>query len=753
MAKYAAAEAGAALPRRRHPDPRRQRHGHRVRPRRPVGAGAAPAHRAGEPRDDPQLRRAAVARPPEVVLTPTPRFGALRRRISPSSGAKSVGSATPRQTDGMQAPAQRYVGHRVARVEDPRLLTGHGKYVDDVTVPGMLHAHFVRSPFAHAHIRGIDVDAARRHPGRGRGLHRRRHAKRSRTRSWAFCRCPTSTTRCSSRSPPTRCGSSATRWRWSIAESRYVAEDAAQLVVVDYEELAPIATIEHALDSTRPAIWPGPGGNVLQRDRRDYGDVDAAFARRRPGRARAVRAAPLLEPADGDARVRRRGRPDRWARVQLPLGHAEQPRHEVVARRAHRAAADLAVAGRDRPSARAHGGAARRRPRRWRRPTRPRRERGRHRRSTPRIEEPIGEGLSAPASPGKSMAQTFLREPVRIAHLARMLLGLLARDPVTLPRVTAQDIGGAFGVKVLPTREDVAVLAAAVDLGRSVKWIEDRNEHLLVAGQAREETLDVEAALRDDGTLLGLRVHMTHGPGRVPGVPVQRRDVPDDDPHDDPGSVPARRARVHDHAHRVEQGDLRRLPRPVGGRDLGARAHARHRRARRSASVATRSGCATSSGPTSCRGRCSPGRRSTCACRRAPPSNARSRSPTSSTGPRQQEAARAEGRCVGPRVRHLHRGRAGSARLPGVGHGRAAAAGCWRVSRPARCSSPTAPCRCTRSRCRTARATRRPWPRSRPTSSACRSSRCASATATRRSPRSGSPAPAAAGRRRWPAVP
>ena len=61
----------------------------------------------------------------------------------------------------------------------------------------------------------------------------------------------------------------------------------------------------------------------------------------------------------------------------------------------------------------------------------------------------MGEGLSAPASPGKAMAQTFLREPMRIVHLTRMLLGLLARDPVTLPRVTAQDIGGAFGVKVL----------------------------------------------------------------------------------------------------------------------------------------------------------------------------------------------------------------------------------------------------------------------------------------------------------------
>ena len=51
------------------------------------------------------------------------------------------------------------------------------------------------------------------------------------------------------------------------------------------------------------------------------------------------------------------------------------------------------------------------------------------RRSTPRraLEEPIGEGLSAPISPGKAMAQTFLREPIRIVYLARMLLGLLAR--------------------------------------------------------------------------------------------------------------------------------------------------------------------------------------------------------------------------------------------------------------------------------------------------------------------------------------
>ena len=57
-----------------------------------------------------------------------------------------------------EAPrAGRYVGARMQRREDPRLLTGHGVYVDDIRLPGMLHATFVRSPLAHALISSIDV--------------------------------------------------------------------------------------------------------------------------------------------------------------------------------------------------------------------------------------------------------------------------------------------------------------------------------------------------------------------------------------------------------------------------------------------------------------------------------------------------------------------------------------------------------------------------------------------------------------------
>ena len=215
-----------------------------------------------------------------------------------------------------------------------------------------------------------------------------------------------------------------------VAESRYVAEDAAQLVVVDYEELEPIATIEQALD-------PTPARDLARRRRqraparpRDYGDVDAAFRDADRVVRETVRAAPLLEPADGDARVRRRGRSRRRAR-SVPLGHAEHPPHEVVARRAHRAPADLAVAASRSPasanawpgSAAGQGDGARR--------TRPRRARRSRRAPRPPKHAPgrgaDRRGPAAPASPGKSMAADV---PARTgAHRAPRAHGARAARP------------------------------------------------------------------------------------------------------------------------------------------------------------------------------------------------------------------------------------------------------------------------------------------------------------------------------------
>src|SRR3954464_3355859 len=61
--------------------------------------------------------------------------------------------------------AARFIGQSVPRREDPRLLTGRGQYVDDVTLPRLLHAHFVRSPIARGALTGVEVDAARAFPG------------------------------------------------------------------------------------------------------------------------------------------------------------------------------------------------------------------------------------------------------------------------------------------------------------------------------------------------------------------------------------------------------------------------------------------------------------------------------------------------------------------------------------------------------------------------------------------------------------
>ena len=58
-----------------------------------------------------------------------------------------------------------YTGQPLKRLEDPRLVTGNGSFVDDLRLPNMLYAHVLRSPHAHARIRGIESAAARRKPG------------------------------------------------------------------------------------------------------------------------------------------------------------------------------------------------------------------------------------------------------------------------------------------------------------------------------------------------------------------------------------------------------------------------------------------------------------------------------------------------------------------------------------------------------------------------------------------------------------
>ena len=109
---------------------------------------------------------------------------------------------------------------------------------------------------------------------------------------------------------------------------------------------------------------------------------------------------------------------------------------------------------------------------------------------------------------------------VQTPHALRLALSMALEMSMDSLRVLLpQDIGGAFGLKSSFGREIFCLAAIARRLERPVKWTEDRYEHLLSSGQAREETVDVEVAVKNDGTLLGLRAHLTVDHGAYPTLP------------------------------------------------------------------------------------------------------------------------------------------------------------------------------------------------------------------------------------------
>ncbi len=191
------------------------------------------------------------------------------------------------------------------------------------------------------------------------------------------------------------------------------------------------------------------------------------------------------------------------------------------------------------------------------------------------------------------------------AHQNPHALRLFVADLLGLPahrfHVRTADVGGSFGQKAYISREDVAVCAAGMLLGRPVKWIEDRVENLQAAGQAREERFDVEAAYDDDGTVRAVRVDMVFDQGAYQLTNLAADDLPDHRARAVPRRVPAARPRVPRPRRRHQQGDLRRVPRSVGGGDVRARTHARRDRRRRRAATRGRAATATSSPPTSSR--------------------------------------------------------------------------------------------------------------------------------------------------------
>jgi carbon-monoxide dehydrogenase large subunit len=157
--------------------------------------------------------------------------------------------------------AGRYVGARVNRIEDVRLLTGRGVYVDNISLPGMLHGRFVRSPFARARIRGIDRSAALAMPG-VRFVFTASDLNSGVKEQWH-----TSIGRASPETPRPPLAEGEVRFAGDpvvllAAESPAIAEDAAELVDVDYEPLSAVVDYKTAEDADA-LVHPDHGSNVI----------------------------------------------------------------------------------------------------------------------------------------------------------------------------------------------------------------------------------------------------------------------------------------------------------------------------------------------------------------------------------------------------------------------------------------------------------------------------------------------------------
>ncbi|MDX6744891.1 xanthine dehydrogenase family protein molybdopterin-binding subunit [Actinocorallia sp. A-T 12471] len=329
----------------------------------------------------------------------------------------------PRTPDGPAAPTagSRYAGTRVRRVEDRRLLTGHGTFVDDVTRPGQLHACFVRSPLARARIEAIDASEALALDG-VHAVYTAADLNPAVREAWYTLigqvedvpRPPLAEDEVRFVGDPVAL---------VVADDRYLAEDAVDLVIVDYEPLPPVVDYRTARESA-------------ERVHAAYPDNVAVELAGLP-----VESFPVFEEAAYTFR-------------------------ETISQQAYAAV-------------------------------------------------PIEtRGLVAEWEPatGELTIWAATQSPHELRLFAARLLGL---DEHRV-RVVMRDTGGGFGQKVLPQREDMVVLLAALRTPGPLKWIEDRRENLLAAGQARHDQADVRVAFDADGTMLATAIDFVQDVGAYP---------------------------------------------------------------------------------------------------------------------------------------------------------------------------------------------------------------------------------------------
>ncbi len=304
-----------------------------------------------------------------------------------------------------------YVGRALPRVEDARLLTGNGRFTDDVELPGMLHAAFVRSPHAHARIRAIDASAALALDGVEAVLTASDLAAVTSPYISALARDEVRTlTR--TLLPTERVRHVGEAVALVVARDRYRAEDGVDLVRIDWEPLPAVVDQERALEPGAPQLDEDAPGNVVADIR--HGD-DAAAER-------------LLAGAD--------------------------------------------LVGRKRLRAQRHYGA------------------------------PLEcDGVVAQLDRGSGELTIWCT--TQMPHPTQSLIADVLGVPSSRVRVIAQDMGGGYGARARTSVEEAIIPAAAMLLGRPVKWIADRYESLAAGVHAKEMVVDLELAVRDGRLVAG----------------------------------------------------------------------------------------------------------------------------------------------------------------------------------------------------------------------------------------------------------
>ena len=312
-----------------------------------------------------------------------------------------------------QFDANKGVGARVRRREDPRFLQGKGSYVDDLQRAGMLHAAFVRADVAHGEIKSIDVEAARAVPGvvdvfTGQDLAEIVSPVVAQNELPGYQEHPMQVL------PTDRVRYPGEPIAIVVAEDRYEAEDGADAVVVDVDPLPALSTIEAATAPGAPAIHEEIPDNLFNHFTVEHGDVKKAFA-------------------DADFTIESELRSQRVAPVPL------EPR-AVMAEWDH-----------------------------------------------------TGSELSVWATH-------------QAPHMFRTGLAEFLSIPEGRIRVVSPDVGGGFGTKMIVYAEDLAVAGVARLTQRAVRWTSDRREDLLSCMHSREQIHRIEAAVREDGRVLGVRI-------------------------------------------------------------------------------------------------------------------------------------------------------------------------------------------------------------------------------------------------------